>query len=363
MATTVTLNHDPAHGWLSALAPGRIDEGQPADAWFGVADHVGLLLEDDAVVGFKILEAGVYDPDDHPELWDAPRFDVPMLGLRDAAVNEVVVAARALFGGRRTVNRELFGRAIAAEDDRALELWLRCLQAGDGMAHYALGYTLFGLGRLHEAYRHLRHYTEISPENAWAWWWLGRAAAALDRDGEAEAALRRAIELDPDDETGATEALQALLDGERERPAARPAATRPERVARFASALELEAIWRTSELADVLVVDAPGVPALIAITDDGVVRLQAEVGHCASKYLEDVDVDGADQLSHDPESALVWLSYTLEEPVDTVDPLLVRLAALGIAIRARELRRLIEAAGGMIVPPRSYRDYRGEDDG
>ena len=31
------------------------------------------------------------------------------------------------------------------------------------MAHFGLGYTLYDLGRFQEAYRHLRHYTEIAP--------------------------------------------------------------------------------------------------------------------------------------------------------------------------------------------------------
>src|SRR4051794_27232828 len=47
------------------------------------------------------------------------------------------------------------------------------------MAHFALGYTLYELGRFKEAYRHLRYYTEISPQGAWNWCWLGKAAQAV----------------------------------------------------------------------------------------------------------------------------------------------------------------------------------------
>ncbi len=34
------------------------------------------------------------------------------------------------------------------------------------MAHFALGYTLYELGRYHEAYRHLRYYAQIAPASA-----------------------------------------------------------------------------------------------------------------------------------------------------------------------------------------------------
>ncbi len=80
------------------------------------------------------------------------------------------------------------------------------------MAHFALGYTLYELGRFHEAYRHLRHYTEIAPFHSWNWCWLGKAAAALGEVDEARAAYRRALELEDEgyDETDARSLLDDL---------------------------------------------------------------------------------------------------------------------------------------------------------
>ena len=53
------------------------------------------------------------------------------------------------------------------------------LEAGDQKARYGLGYTLVELGEFREAYDHLRIYTELTPHNAWAWCWLGRACEGL----------------------------------------------------------------------------------------------------------------------------------------------------------------------------------------
>ncbi|MDQ3632147.1 MAG: tetratricopeptide repeat protein [Actinomycetota bacterium] len=65
------------------------------------------------------------------------------------------------------------------------------------------------------AYDHLRRYTELVANNAWAWCWLGMACTGCELFGEAHAAYERAIELDDDEETGAAELL-AELDGEDE---------------------------------------------------------------------------------------------------------------------------------------------------
>ena len=64
------------------------------------------------------------------------------------------------------------------------------------MAHFALGYTLYDLGRFHEAYRHLRYYAELAPAGSWNWCWYGKAAQAIGEIDEARAAYRRAIELE-----------------------------------------------------------------------------------------------------------------------------------------------------------------------
>lgn len=212
------INHLPDLDWLIALEFGRVDDGQPTESWRGVSEAFGYLHEEGTgrALGFKILGFSEFDPD-APALaaiWGEPHFDVPLLGLRAASAGEIVVAARALLDGRQTVNRILFQDAIGAEGDpaNALQRWLMCLQAGDSMAHFGLGYTLYELGRFKEAYRHLRYYAEIAPAGAWNWCWYGKAAQAIGEIDEAIAAYERALELEAGDEeeTDAGELLRAL---------------------------------------------------------------------------------------------------------------------------------------------------------
>jgi tetratricopeptide (TPR) repeat protein len=131
-------------------------------------------------------------------LFRGPRFDVPLLGLSQASAGEIVLAVRARYDDRSTVNRTLFSAAIAAEPGDDERLWRECLEAGDSMAHYALGYVLLGQDRARDAYGHLRVYTELAPANAWAWQWLGRACEALGEHAEARTAYERAQALGPE---------------------------------------------------------------------------------------------------------------------------------------------------------------------
>lgn len=73
---------------------------------------------------------------------------------------------------------------------------------------------LYDLGRHHEAYRHLRDYTEIAPHGSLNWCWYGKAAEAIGERAEARMAYLRAIELEErgDQETDAAELLE-LLEG------------------------------------------------------------------------------------------------------------------------------------------------------
>jgi len=163
------------------------------------------------VVGFSELDV---DATENAGIWDGPRFDVPVLGVSGVTAGEIIVAARALFGGADSVNRLYFGAATRASGEEALGYWLACLQSGDSMAHFGLGYTLYELGRLPEAYRHLRHYTEISPHGSWNWRWFCVAAAAMGLPGEARAAYEHAWALEGDgaEETDARELLDELDD-------------------------------------------------------------------------------------------------------------------------------------------------------
>lgn len=211
------LNHIPDFDWLIALEFGRVDDGQPSDHWRGATDHVGFLLDEPGgrEVGFKITALSEHFDDeaaDNDEIWDGPRFHVPQLGLANATVGEIVLAARALFAGQPTINRVYFSEGCATDGKEALDHWLACLEAGDCMAHFALGYTLYELERFHEAYRHLRYYAEIAPNGAWNWCWFGKAAQAIGELDEARAAYERAIELEDEhgEETDAAELLEAL---------------------------------------------------------------------------------------------------------------------------------------------------------
>jgi tetratricopeptide (TPR) repeat protein len=218
-ARRLYLNHIRELDWLIALEFGRVDDAQPPENWRGVSGRFGFLCDGPggAEVGFKVLDVSRFDAEDPAveEIWTGPRFDAPVLGLTGVPAGEIVLAARALFGNAGSVNREYFDAACDAQGEDALGLWLACLQAGDGMAHFGLGYTLYELGRHREAYRHLRHYTEIAPHGSWNWCWLGRAAEAVGERDEARRAYERAIQLEQAGDQGTdADELLARLAGE-----------------------------------------------------------------------------------------------------------------------------------------------------
>ncbi|MEJ7785469.1 MAG: hypothetical protein WKF96_11745 [Solirubrobacteraceae bacterium] len=210
------LNHIAEFDWLIALEFGTVDDGQPSENWRGVCPEFGYLFDRPGgrALGFKLLDFSKFDPAEAEvaEIWREPLFDAPLLGLTGASAGEVVTAARALISGESTINRQYFSAAMATDGEEALSLWLACLQSGDCMAHFALGYTLFELGRFHEAYRHLRHYTEIAPCHSWNWCWLAKAAEAIGETDEAQRACERALSLTDagDLETDAEEILARL---------------------------------------------------------------------------------------------------------------------------------------------------------
>jgi len=214
MPVRLHLTHIPELDTLVALEYGRIDEGVPERWWRRIGTEVGYLRDPKrgCDLGFKVRAFSRLDVDAFPELWQPPVFTVPMLGLGEASAGDVVLAARALFGTRPSISHEFFALAGEASGEEALALWLCCLEAGESMAHYGIGTTLYRLGRFREAYRHLRYYTEISPELAGSWCWYGRAAEALCLDGEAAGAYRRAVALERlgGPATGARELLDDL---------------------------------------------------------------------------------------------------------------------------------------------------------
>lgn len=217
------LSHEPGADRLSALEFGRVDDGQRRDRWRVVSEHIGFLLDGPGgrEVGFTIRSLAAFDDEarDVDAVWNGPRFHVPQAGLTAASVGEIVLAARSLFGDEPSVNRRYFSAAVNAErPEEALTFWRQCLQAGDCMAHCALGYTLYRLGRFHEAYGHLRYYAGIAPGGPWNWCWYGRAAEAIGEIEEARTAYRRALALEAEggEETDAAELLEALDPAERD---------------------------------------------------------------------------------------------------------------------------------------------------
>jgi hypothetical protein len=201
------VNRDARYDWLIALEHGRICDDHPRTQFRGVDDDCAYMLDrprSRRVIGFVVHGLRDFDAVRHPRLFEAPHFDVPLFGLTRATAGEIILAAQGRLADASTTNRALFSAAVKADPDDAERLWRSCLESGDSMAHYGLGYALLGEGRAREAYGHLRYYTELAPTNAWAWCWLGQACAALGERTEARAAYRRAMELG---ETNADELL------------------------------------------------------------------------------------------------------------------------------------------------------------
>jgi tetratricopeptide (TPR) repeat protein len=210
------LSHDAHYDFLIALEYGRVDDGQPPDRWRMASETFGFLLEAPGgrEVGFRIQPFSELSEVD--ELPRGPRFDAPALMLEDANAVEIAEAAADFFAGENSVNRDFFERATECGADRQLEQelfwWRCCLQSGDQMAHFGIGYTLCDLTRWPEALPHLQHYVRLAPHGPWNWVWLGKCLAALWRVEEARSAFRRAISLTEagEEETEASELLAAL---------------------------------------------------------------------------------------------------------------------------------------------------------
>lgn len=153
------LSRDTGADWLTAIGFGTVDDGQPSEHWSGLSDLVGFLMGSPfgPVIGFMVKEFTKLDLDDgdHEALWDGPRFEVPVLGLQDASAAEICLAAGAYLDDEPTINRVYFVEALRAggegDLEKALAHWRICLETGDLMAHYGLGYTLHELGRYRAA--------------------------------------------------------------------------------------------------------------------------------------------------------------------------------------------------------------------
>ena len=105
--------------WLVALEFGRVLDGQPGDHFLPVDDHAAFVLDGPGgdVVGVWVNDLRDYDPatPGSEALWRGPRFDVPLLGLRDAYAGELVLAAQASLLTESTINRCYLDMAVSEE--------------------------------------------------------------------------------------------------------------------------------------------------------------------------------------------------------------------------------------------------------
>lgn len=319
---TLFVSVDPDRDYLVAHEFGRVSDATPQGLWEGVTEDVGLLHDGPGgpVVGLGVHNLSEYDPDADETacLWQGPRFDAPMLGLTDVPAGAVIIAARQQFLKAGTFNRFLFSQASEEEDPTAAErAWRSCLGTGDMMAHYGLGYTLLELRRFDEAYHHLRYYTELAPNQPWAWRYRGVAAEAIDDPGDARRCYRRAIKLTADggEDTDADELLEAL----NSQPGARRRKPHGHHVELWGEDLTRPGMRRTEAISDELAI--------------GVAR-SADPLEDSADAVAAIQFDGCDVLvcakGHDgPAAGHALLRALLDELRDTKNP--VELAEDGFS--------------------------------
>ncbi len=194
------LSYDADRDVLHVCEFGAVAEERMEDAFAPIGERIRLFLRHRGgpVIGFAVDELGQLDLDDtRLNLWGAPRFRVPVLGLTDASVGEIALRARTTLAGRSTADVTAEARGRAAREPAAAELAYReALDAGHLRAHLWIASTLAAQGRYPEAYDHARIFTELAPRNSWAWAWLGRICVELGEVAEARKALRRAVSLE-----------------------------------------------------------------------------------------------------------------------------------------------------------------------
>ena len=162
------LSLDPWWDRLTVIRFGSVWDGQP-EGWFGqlASDERLLFLFEEPggpVIGFMVDEPHEFDPEEvsDPLVWDGARFEVPLLGLRNATIGEIALAVQGRFAEDEPTNDAMFFHMAinAAHEDGDLEkaawCWRMALEAGDLKARFGLGYTLVDLGHHREAYDHLR---------------------------------------------------------------------------------------------------------------------------------------------------------------------------------------------------------------
>jgi len=201
------LSVDPSLECMTVIGFGGVWDGQLPDECGALEEdeRIQFLLEEDEprIKALMVHEPFEIDPNElsSDEVWGEDiGFDVPQLGLMCASVGELILAVQGRFRpDEPTADVVYFQMAVDAAGgdlEAAAELWKLVIECGDMKGHFGLGYTLHDLGRFREAYSHLRFYTWLTPRNAWAWCWLGKACEGLGERTEARDAYRRAAEME-----------------------------------------------------------------------------------------------------------------------------------------------------------------------
>src|SRR5687768_10178863 len=99
---TLRVSYNAELDILLAITPSAVIDGQPDDEIDEPLEGVVTFQRGSGgpVIGFAIQDVTGWDvlaDDEEPGLWDAPRFDVPTLGLTAAPIGEIVLAAQTTF--------------------------------------------------------------------------------------------------------------------------------------------------------------------------------------------------------------------------------------------------------------------------
>ena len=212
------LSLTPWKELLEITEYGCVWDGQPEEQLRVIEDERVAFVVDDRgrAIAAAVRQPFDLEPLEIPGIWDEPRFVIPALGPEELSIGEILLLVHARYRPDEPTNDALhFQAGIEAQDENpelALSMFKLALEAGDMKGHYGAGYTLLGQGIAREAAEHLGIYTRLTPFNAWAWCWLGKAQAELGELCAARASFERALEAESAGgfETDAAELLDRL---------------------------------------------------------------------------------------------------------------------------------------------------------
>jgi tetratricopeptide (TPR) repeat protein len=212
------LSITPWKELLEITEYGCVWDGQPDEQLRVIEDErIAYLLDDEGrAIAAAIIQPFDLDPLEIPGIWDEPRFVIPALGPEELSIGEILLLVHARYRPDEATNDALhFQAGIEAQDENpelAISMFKLAVEAGDMKGHYSLGYVMFNHGMAREAAEHLKIYTRLTPYNAWAWCWLGKAQAALGETAAARSSYERALEVEDASgfETDAAELLERL---------------------------------------------------------------------------------------------------------------------------------------------------------